>query len=253
VAGGDPPVVLMQSFRSDTSAHFADVVPILAEAGLAVFAIDPPGVGADPRDLNGLTLHDLAAAAGEAIDVLGRGPVHVVASAYAAQVARCLAADQPDRVASLCLASPGAIGKIFPYPASDEALAVYRRIFFETGDARLAAIQEATISPGSGLTARADDYELTAEQALAERTPREDFWAAGSAPLLLLQGLDDRICPPENSRALRAQFADRVRLVEVPGAGHLLARERPDAFRAVVVFVEEVPRSASERLPGALP
>jgi pimeloyl-ACP methyl ester carboxylesterase len=67
--------------------------------------------------------------------------------------------------------------------------------------------------------------------------PIADYWSGGSAPMLVLQGSDDRICHRNNSRALRDEFPDRVKLVEIPQAGHLLVNEQPDAVaREVVAF-----------------
>jgi hypothetical protein len=37
----------------------------------------------------------------------------------------------------------------------------------------------------------------------------EDWWGAGTAPLLVIQGLDDEAAPPGNGHALREQFGKR--------------------------------------------
>ena len=57
-------------------------------------------------------------------------------------------------------------------------------------------------------------------------------------PLLVIQGLDDEAAPPGNGHALRDQLGARVRLVDLPDAGHFLLLEQPDAVaRAVSEFL----------------
>jgi pimeloyl-ACP methyl ester carboxylesterase len=59
--------------------------------------------------------------------------------------------------------------------------------------------------------------------------------------MLVIQGLEDHIAVPENGRSLAEDYPDRVRLVEVEGAGHGVAFERPDVvITAVSEFLEEV-------------
>ena len=43
---------------------------------------------------------------------------------------------------------------------------------------------------------------------------------------------------PDNGRQLKAEFGDRVELMELDGAGHALLPERPDAIaNAVLAFI----------------
>jgi pimeloyl-ACP methyl ester carboxylesterase len=66
----------------------------------------------------------------------------------------------------------------------------------------------------------------------------EEWWGAGTAPLLVIQGLDDEIAPPDNGYALREQFGDRVRIIDLPRAGHFLLLEQPEAVtHAIAEFV----------------
>lgn len=47
------------------------------------------------------------------------------------------------------------------------------------------------------------------------------------APLLVVQGLADRLAPRVDQPALREHFGNRARLVDVPRAGHMLVVEQP--------------------------
>jgi pimeloyl-ACP methyl ester carboxylesterase len=65
-----------------------------------------------------------------------------------------------------------------------------------------------------------------------------EWWGAGTAPVLAIQGLDDEVAPPGNGHALREQFGERIRVIDVPRAGHFLLLEQPEVVtRAVAEFV----------------
>ncbi len=72
-----------------------------------------------------------------------------------------------------------------------------------------------------------------------QATDPADWWDAGTAPLLVVQGLADRIAPPANGRDLAIAHPDRVTLIEIERAGHALLPEQPaDVAAAVVGFLE---------------
>jgi pimeloyl-ACP methyl ester carboxylesterase len=79
-----------------------------------------------------------------------------------------------------------------------------------------------------------------AQIATSRHVPIEDWWAAGSAPMLVVQGLDDDAAPPGNGHALRDSLGERVRLVDVPRAGHFMRLEQPEVVtQAVLSFLTE--------------
>jgi pimeloyl-ACP methyl ester carboxylesterase len=66
---------------------------------------------------------------------------------------------------------------------------------------------------------------------------RDCFGNFPFSPLLVIQGLDDEAPPPGNGHALREQLGERVRVVDLPRAGHFLLFEQPEAVaRAVCEF-----------------
>ena len=72
----------------------------------------------------------------------------------------------------------------------------------------------------------------------ARNVPLEEWWSAGTARLLVIQGLDDEIAPPGNGHALREQLGERVQVVDVPRAGHFMLLEQPEAVaQAVTEFL----------------
>ena len=80
-----------------------------------------------------------------------------------------------------------------------------------------------------------DEVSPTAIKTQSSAAPLESWWAGGTAPMLVLQGLHDVHAPPENGRSLKQDYPDRVTLVEFPDLGHAIARERPDLVSNAIV------------------
>ena len=246
--GNGPRIVLLQFFRRETLAHYAPITSELTTAGFSLAAIDPRGIGGNDGTLDGITFHDLAADVAAVVDALEGGPVHVLRTAYATSVARCLAADRPDLVRTLILCNPGAIGEPYPVQPTSETLERYASIFFDlnmSAENRRRAIQDVTYG-FSGARADTHDYEVRDVDAIGLMTiagaaPLDDWWTAGSSvPILVVQGEQDRICPPENSRAFRDELPARVELVEIPEAGHMPLQEKPHEFmRSALQFLRD--------------
>jgi fermentation-respiration switch protein FrsA (DUF1100 family) len=76
---------------------------------------------------------------------------------------------------------------------------------------------------------------------LRDRYPTKDLIGELSAPLLVISGSEDRIVPPEQSRAVYDAAAEPKRLLVVEGAGHndfaLLAGE--EMIREIIDFLGE--------------
>jgi pimeloyl-ACP methyl ester carboxylesterase len=103
---------------------------------------------------------------------------------------------------------------------------------------RLEAIRQVFFAPGNDPHAWADGWHFDvarAQRASDGRTPTTDWWAGGTAPMLVVQGTDDVIVLPENAKRLAAEFPQRVTLVEIAHAGHALVREQPDAIANAVL------------------
>lgn len=154
-------------------------------------------------------------------------------------MARCLATDRPQLVKTVILLAAG--GLIAPQPEASAALE--HTLTGTLSEAEwLAAIRT------SGFFASTSDPMVwrqgwwpavaVAYGAAVRATPREEWWTAGIAPLLVMQGLEDKLAVPANGRALREAFGDRVQLIELEHAGHALLPEQPEAIaKAVVTFL----------------
>jgi pimeloyl-ACP methyl ester carboxylesterase len=224
---GDPVILLPGTGYSATA--FGLLGPELARRGYRAIAVNPRGVGGSTGPLDNLTYHDYAADVGALIDRVAGGRAHVLGWAWGNRIARCLAADSPERVASLTLIAAG--GKV----PSDPAVAALNERMRQPGvsaEERTRALAIRMLAPESDVAPLLAIQESwpgaqAAQGAAGRATPLDEWWPGGSAPLLVIQGLQDKIAPPGNGRDLKANYPGRVTLVEIEGAGHGIVVEHP--------------------------
>ena len=65
-------------------------------------------------------------------------------------------------------------------------------------------------------------------------TEKSSFYLGGTAPGLIIQGLDDLIAPPQNSQNLVERRPD-TKLVNLENCGHAMLPEQPDRIRDEIV------------------
>jgi pimeloyl-ACP methyl ester carboxylesterase len=233
VRGEGPSVVLIASLGRG-AADFDDLGSRLASAGFRAAAIDPRGVGESTGTLDGLTLHDLADDVAAVIDAVG-APAHLVGHAFGQRVARCTAADHPDKVKTVTALASGGLVE----PSEDVRRSLFSCFDMNlTAEERLEHARRAFFAEGNDPSPFQDGWWPAAARsqgAAVRATPREDWWLAGSAPLLIIQGLEDVTAPPENGRLLADEAGSRATLVELEHAGHALLPERPDSIADHVI------------------
>jgi pimeloyl-ACP methyl ester carboxylesterase len=60
--------------------------------------------------------------------------------------------------------------------------------------------------------------------------------------MLIVQGLDDKTAPPENGFRMKTEFGDRIILVNLADAGHLMGLERPiETANALLEHIRRYP------------
>lgn len=243
LCGSGAPVVLLANAGCSTG-YFDHLASVLVTGGFQTISINMRGVGGSRGSLDGATLHDLAGDVAGVIKAIGCGTVHLVGHAYGNRIARCLAVDQPPLVRSMTLlAAGGLIGPSTPLGTP----------FHRATQAKMNGSDCVTTLGARWLSPASDPKVLEqvecwpavhiAHLATSRNVPLEYWWSAGTAPLLVIQGLDDEAAPPANGHALREQLGERVRIVDLPQAGHFLLLEQPEA----------VARAVSEFLKGSLP
>ena len=239
--GEGTPVILLPGLGVSVRG-FEVLAPRIAAEGFRVLAVNPRGIGGSTGPLTNLTLHDYADDLAGLVTQMDTGPVHLVGWAWGNRVARCVAADHPHLVATVTLLAAG--GKV--PPDADVNAAFLRLREPDLSQAKfLEAMRIALLAPTSDPLPLLDRDETWPEGgraafAASRATPLDDWWSGGTAPMLVVQGEYDRLAPAGNGHALRDEHPDRVTLVEIADAGHLMVLEQPGAVAtAVVQFLKE--------------
>jgi pimeloyl-ACP methyl ester carboxylesterase len=230
-------VVALHPSLGRPARDFGPILDALTGAGHRVVLVDP---------VHGATMSELAQGVLDALDAHGVDPagrVHLVGHAFGNRVMRCFATDHPHRVRSVTLFGSG--GRV---PGDAAATAALGRVLWHRGtdDDVRAALRICMFAPGNEPP---DDWVdgwlpalAQAQHAASSATPVEHWWTAGAeVPVLVVQGLQDRLAPPANGRALVEALGDRARLVELDTMGHAMLPEQPAELAAVLLaFLAEV-------------
>ena len=238
IAGKGEPLVFIPS-RGRGAEDFDDLRDRLVQAGYRTILPQPRGIGRSEGPLAGITYHDLASDVAATIRVLVGRPATVIGHDFGNRIARTLASDHPELVKQLILLSAGGMA-----PRSAELEEVTTR-FWESALSRadrLAALQQAFFATGNRVPRNWEEGWLLdvarAQRASDSRTSLKEWWAGGSAPILVLQGTEDVVAVPENARRLAEEFPDRVTVVEIPRAGHALLPEQPELIaKAILAYL----------------
>src|SRR3954467_4347774 len=232
------PVVLLANAGCSTG-YFDDLARVLAAGGLQVICVNMRGIGESRGSLDGITVHDLAADVAGVLEAVDCGPAHLVGHAFGNRIARCLAVDRPLLVRSVTVLAAG--GLLAPATPLGQ-------FFRNATEVKMNGSDCVTVLGARWLSSASDPKILAkvecwpavllAHFATSRGMALEAWWSAGTAPLLVIQGLDDEAAPPGNGHALREQFGSRVRVIDLPRAGHFLLLEQHEAvIRAVAEFV----------------
>jgi pimeloyl-ACP methyl ester carboxylesterase len=245
IAEGDGPLVVMLPSSARDSEDFDAVASGIAASGFRVLRPQPRGMLGSTGPMQDLTLHDLAGDVAAIIAHQRRGKAVILGHAFGQWIGRMAAVDHPDLVRGVILAAAAA--KQVPQDLRD-ALATAMDATRATAD-RLAALRLAFFAPGhdpSGWLTGWHAEAGTSQRAASAATRQEEWWSAGTAPLLDLQAADDPWRPRATADALRAELgADRVTVAVIPDASHALLPEQPDAvIEAVVTWLRGLDRSS---------
>jgi pimeloyl-ACP methyl ester carboxylesterase len=232
--GVGQPLVLLPGLGRAPS-DLTPLAEILVAAGYAVLLPEPRGIGASTGPLEDLTLHDLAADVAALLERWTDEPATIIGHAFGNRIARTLAADRPDRVAAVVLLSSS--GKVQPTAEIAEAIRLAQALDTQA-DIRRKAVQQAWFAPGANVEPWLDGWSqpvMAAYLAAAAATPVDEWWTAGNADVLIVQGLADVAAPVANGRLLHQELGKRGTLVELPGIGHAMPVENPQACAAAVL------------------
>jgi pimeloyl-ACP methyl ester carboxylesterase len=218
------------------SSHDLDAFAVaLASAGYSTVLPEPRGMGGSTGRLDEITLHDLARDVAAVIKRLCDNPVVVIGHAFGNRIARCIAADHQQLVSLVVLLSSS--GKIQPTSEIAEAIRLAQAVDTPR-DVRAQAVHAAWFAPGSDISPWLDGWSqsvMHAYLAAAAATSLDDWWTAGTADVLIVQGLCDVSAPIANGRLLRDEIGCRASLIELTNVGHALPVEKPELCAETIV------------------
>lgn len=234
VRGHGPTVYLIPSFGRGCE-DFDELAAALVQGGYRVVCAQPRGAGMSTSTKPTLTLIDMANDAATVLQAVGGAPAVFLGHDFGQRIARTLATQHPQLVKSLIMLACG--GRI-PMNAQVRRAG---QLCFELSlpwEIRKAAVRFAFFAPGNDPTPWKDGWypQVTKLQAAGAAVPVSSFWAAGGVvKALVIQGLQDASATPENARMFKADFPDRVQLVEVDHAAHALLPEQPRRVAAAAL------------------
>lgn len=252
--GEGEPVILLAG-AGLTVDYLKPFTQLLAEAGIRVVRINLRGAGESTGPKDTVTLHSLAADIAGVVEDLKLGPVHLIGHAGGNRVARMLTADRPELVRSVVLLAAG--GMIRPSEQVERTMSMLRNP--AASDAERMEAFKCMVSNATDVKSiwsvikpcRSRDAAAILSQALSA-TPLSDWWAPeGLHRFLVLQGADDEVAPPENGLRLKQELGERVTVVNIAKAGHLLVLEQPEIVAGhVIAFLR--PEGLAFRQPFGL-
>lgn len=237
VFGEGPETLIMAAGNGRPASQLLDLAKALASTGLRTVVYNYRGIGASDGPLDGLTLVDYGNDVWAIADALGARKVHLAGKTYGNRVMRAASQTRPDRVATIILVGAG--GEVQPSP---ETIALYKR-YTDPGLPRsewLSLQAKLMYAPGNEHFAEKDAGEgefpaiAAAEVKASEATPKEAWSMGGTAPMLAITCLLDRVAVPENAYKI-AETRPNTWLAGLPGCGHNMINEQPEELRRLIV------------------
>ena len=250
-------IIALPGSGGDVS-RYKYIAPLLADAGYRVVTVNQRGIAGSTGELGGLSLHDYAADVAAIIDVLDLQKVHLLGWAAGNRTSRVVATDFPDKVASISLIAAGGLVRALTEPGELARL---------LGEADIPEAEKVQLARRTLFSPDTSDHlvrnyvrelkywpNARRSQGQANRnTPLQQWWAGGNGPMLIVQGEDDKTAPPENGRRMKQEFAERITLVNLKGAGHLMGLEKPKETAAgILSFLAKHPITATNQRSKSL-
>jgi|SRR5579863_4826448 len=240
--GRGPVIILLPSLGRD-SEEFDPAAERIAAAGFRVLRPQPRGYGSSVGPMQNLTLHDFARDVAAVIQHENSGPAILAGHAFGHFVAKMTSVDFPDLVRAVILI--GAAQKQ-PNPEVQKSVSIATDPTQPEAE-RLKHLKLVFFAPGNDpkpwLTGFHTDVRAV-EMIARDATPQQEYWAAGNAPILDIQGASDPYRPKSSSNELVTEFgARRVSVVIIPHAAHAVIVEQPrQVADAIVKYARALPK-----------
>ena len=234
---GAPPIVLIHGL-SGSRRWWRSNLPALERLG-TVYVVELVGFGSVRRRQRALSMKDAAALVSEWMDHLNLQDAAVIGHSMGGQIALRVAALQPERVSRLVLAA---------------ASGLLRRAWWQVAALLPQAMRQGKLNfvptiLADGARAGLPNLVRSSRDLLQDDVT--GLLPQITQPTLVIWGEHDVLLPPDLGRALSAGIA-RSRWVLLPGAGHVLMVDAPEAFnREVTAFLGEAVQEAAAPMGSA--
>lgn len=209
-----------------------DFLPALGgRPEIGTVAVDLPGFGSTPPPPELWGSEDYAAALRPVLESL-KAPVVVVGHSFGGRVALRLARQAPDLVGALVLTGAPLAPTGAPRPRPPRRYRLLRRAR-RLGLVSEARLERARRRHGSADYRAAEGVMRSVLVGVLAEDYRDDLRAL-QCPVVLLWGEEDREVPVAVAEAIARLVPGGAELSVLPGVGHLLPTEAPDALRAAV-------------------
>jgi pimeloyl-ACP methyl ester carboxylesterase len=230
------PLFLIPSLGRPAS-DFNELAAELVRDGHNVYFIDPRNFYLESgQTTKNITLFDLADDVETIRRDAGLDSIILVGHAFGNRVARAYATSYPETTGAVITIAAGGVQTI-----SDDIRVALTRSFwgFLPDSWRQTYIRKAFFADDNEIPAHwLKGWHIRVSQIQIEATQNTDtdlWWSGGQAPILVIQGREDTIAPPEKTGdLLRAQYPQRVSAVTLTPAGHALLPEQPAAIRTAI-------------------
>jgi pimeloyl-ACP methyl ester carboxylesterase len=274
-SGGDgPPIVLVHGLSSSIG-FWEYQVPTLARTH-RVLALDLPGYGSSGRPDAPFTPPWYAGVVAGFMDAVGVPSAVVLGHSMGGQIALTLALDRPEKVEALVLSAPAGFERFTPGAArlmkdfwhegkaleatEEELRHTFTRVVFNRPDEGVERLLEERVRM-RGTPAFAGT-SVAVSRSIAGMVDHPVLERLGEirVPTLIVYGTDDRMIPnPIFTGGFTRTVAEAghaaiagSELVMMPGAGHTVHHDAPEAFDAAVQqFLAKLPRGAAVWGPTA--
>src|SRR5690606_11557005 len=219
-AQGKGPLVVLIAQTGRGTEEFGPLAERLAQRGYRVLRAEPRGIGGSHGPMEGVSFHDFAK--DFAAVIRNEGDKAILAGhAYGNWIARTIASDHPELARGVVLVAAGA--KTWPKQLSEAITMINDPA--SSREQRLEGLKLAFFAQGSNPEPWLEGWHqaVTKSQRAARKlTNRDDWWAAGSVPMLDLQGGADPFRPAASREELKQEFGDRVTVKVIENASHAL-------------------------------